>query len=203
MHAFSPTIIDPSSIRPNIVCDWAQTSCFSDKNYLVRLGTTIDTETTAPIILQASARTLAGYGCVVAQLAFRAYCSQFYKYHGQVLSDDVALHHLSSGINSVRTDPGCRLDWLTAPSTNDYSATLKDDFWINVCKAYLAHVSKRKSGEYTETSTFALSFVMHDQKSRAHWKWKGDQHHRNKYFSNILYQYWLNFAEWALTAVVL
>ena len=120
---------------------------------------TVDTKNTSPLLLQGCAQVLASYGCVISAIVFGAYCSRHYKYHGVVLSDDVALYYLQKGILAVNANKAELLPWLTQSRAQFDKSFYEQDLWINACAAYLWHAIENGVGSNNPCSDFALTVV--------------------------------------------
>jgi hypothetical protein len=122
----------------------------------------VDTRTTSINILQAAAQMLSSFGCVIATLRFGLYCSRHFSMHGNILSDDVALHYLRISFNRLTKQKGAILDWLQNEEGFEYDDNHRSQFWIQACAAYAYHEYDANPAHIDESLEFAFQFLLNE-----------------------------------------
>lgn len=120
----------------------------------------VDTNKTSVNILQAASQLLSSYDCVTATLRFGMYCSRYYPYHGNVLSDEVAIHYLRLAFKTLLHQPSSVLTWLRKAEGFEFSKENRECFWIQACAVYAHHEYDLNPNSSNPEIEFAFKFLL-------------------------------------------
>lgn len=156
--------LDLTPILPKDAIDSMDSLAISNGCYCSRLlwpkwVFTVDVKTTSVNVLQASAQYLASYGCPVSSMMFGMYCSRYYKRHGNILSDEVALHYLRLSFSDLRKPKSESLEWLLINKAHCYLPGQHNAFFNTACAVFLMHEFEIDPDNISTSVRFAHSFL--------------------------------------------
>ena len=120
----------------------------------------VDIERTSTNILQSAAQLLSGFGCAIATLRFGLYCSRYFPYHGNVISDDAALYYLRLSFKKLAIQQGASINWLRQAEGFEYSQEEKKLFWVHACAAFAHHEYDENPSHVDDSIEFAFKFLL-------------------------------------------
>ncbi|WP_134051629.1 hypothetical protein [Rheinheimera aquimaris] len=125
----------------------------------------IDINVTSINVLQAAAQILSSYNCVTATLRFGLYCSKYYPQHGNVISNDVALHYLRIAFQMLMQSEQQKglLTWLQDAEGYEYDKSQKQLFWVHACAAYAHHEYDANPNNLSAEVEFAFHFLLNER----------------------------------------